>query len=292
MGLNLTLQHLNQDRPFILRTDASDRAIGAVLEQLADSGQRERLTLEEVQKGVKTVPVAFFSRKLTTGQSRRWPVREKEVYAVVSALEKWASWIGFQQVLVLTDHRSLEHWATEVLGTPTGPSGRRARWHLLLSQFDIQVGYIPGKDNTVADVMSRYAYPASKGLQDVSFHGNEEDDDDIEKIIAQEKSEEQACQTVYVRPVGDVSDVPRRSPRLLGLPVMPLVSKPNPRLCPKSPQNLLVRQSLSQSNRLCLRPLTPIWVQSTLQRHRDLPWWTLNGPRGMKCVRSGARCGL
>ena len=158
-GLNLNLQHLDPDRPFILRTDDSDRAIGAVLEQLADPGHGGRLSLEEVQKGAKTVPVAFFSRKLTTGQARRWPPREKEAYAVVSVLEKWASWIGFQQVLVLTDHRSLEHWATEVLGTPTGPSGRRARWHQLLSQFDVEVGYIPGKENTLADVQSRWSYP-------------------------------------------------------------------------------------------------------------------------------------
>jgi hypothetical protein len=70
-GLNLSLQHLDPDRPFILRTDASDRAVGAVLEQLADSGRGGRLSLEEVQKGAKTVPVAFFSRKLTSGQARR-----------------------------------------------------------------------------------------------------------------------------------------------------------------------------------------------------------------------------
>ena len=164
-GLNL--QHLNPDRPFVLRTDASDRAIGDVLEHLADSGREERLTLSEVQKGVKTVPVAFFSRKLTSGQAARCTPREKEACAVVSALSKWASWIGFQPVLVLTDHRSLEHWTTEELETPIGPSGRRARWHQLLSQCDVTVGYTPGKDNTVADVMSRWAYPASKALQDV-----------------------------------------------------------------------------------------------------------------------------
>ena len=196
----LSLQHLNPDRPFVLRTDASDRAIGAVLEQLVDKERTGHITPEEA-KTLKTVPVAFFSRKLTTGQVQRWTPREKEAYAVVSALEKWASWIGFQPVLVLTDHRSLEHWATEVLETPTGPSGRRARWHQLLSHFDVTVGYVPGKDNTVADVQSRYAYPASKALQDVSFHGSEKDQEEMEKIIADEIAEERQCAMVWVRPV-------------------------------------------------------------------------------------------
>ena len=70
-GLQLVLQHLNPDRPFILRTDASDQAIRAVLEQLVVLVPGDRLTMEQVQKKVKTVPVAFLSRKLTSRQSFR-----------------------------------------------------------------------------------------------------------------------------------------------------------------------------------------------------------------------------
>ena len=62
------------------------------------------------------------------------------------ALKKWYSWIGLQPVLVLTDHKALEQWAHEALDTPSGPIGRRLRWHLILSRFDITVGYIPGRE--------------------------------------------------------------------------------------------------------------------------------------------------
>ena len=62
--------------------------------------------------------VAFCSRKLTAIQARGWSPREKETYAVILALMKWASWIGLQPVLILTDHKALEHWATEQLETP------------------------------------------------------------------------------------------------------------------------------------------------------------------------------
>jgi hypothetical protein len=193
----LELQCVNPDKPFILRVDASGRAVGAALEQFAEDTM-ERPTLEN-QKGKKTIPVAFCSRKLTTSQVSGWTAREKETYAVVLALQKWASWIGLQPVLVLTDHKSLESWATEILDTPSGPAGRRARWHELLSKFDVTVAYIPGKDNVVADALSRWAYPASQAFADASIHGSEKDDAEMQKLIEEEKQQERLCRVLHVK---------------------------------------------------------------------------------------------
>ncbi len=108
----LQVFQLEPDQPFVLRTDASGFALGAVLEQ-----ERNR----------EWVPVSFFRRKL--GQSQlNWTPRGKETYAIVAALHKWAGWVGFQPILVKTEHRSLEHWVTENIDTPSGLRGRRARW--------------------------------------------------------------------------------------------------------------------------------------------------------------------
>ena len=76
----LSLHHIQVDKPFVLRTDASGYAIGAVLEQEKDGA---------------LVPVCFCSRKLTTSQ-RNWTPRDQETYAIIMALRKWAGWIGFQ----------------------------------------------------------------------------------------------------------------------------------------------------------------------------------------------------
>ena len=111
-GLSLT--RLDPDRPYILRTDASNFAIGAVLGQFPD--EKRLPTREEVLAG-KTVPVAFFSRKLAEGKVK-WVPRDKETYAIIAALEKWQSWIGHQPVLVLTDHMSLKECTNEVLDPP------------------------------------------------------------------------------------------------------------------------------------------------------------------------------
>ena len=116
------------------------------------------------------------------------------MYAVVLALKKYAGWLGGQPVLVVTDHKSVSQWTTELLTTPTGPTSRQARWHQLLSHFDLRVEYIPGKDNEVPDCMSRFAYPA--GLLGVSIHESPKKEEEMRKIITQELAEEKSCSMV------------------------------------------------------------------------------------------------
>ena len=64
---------VDPDKGFVLRTDASDYAVGAVLEQVRDDETH--------------VPVAFWSRILAEGQRRTWTAREKETYAIVCAVD-------------------------------------------------------------------------------------------------------------------------------------------------------------------------------------------------------------
>ena len=98
VGLHL----VDPARGFVLRTDASDYAIRAVLEQVLDGG--------------RNMPVAFWGRVLE-GQRRTWARREKEVYANVMALRKWAGYIALHPVTVCTDHQSLLR-GTKSMWTP------------------------------------------------------------------------------------------------------------------------------------------------------------------------------
>ena len=99
---------VDPDQGFVLRTDASDYAVGAVLEQVLDDRRH--------------VPVAFWSRVLAEAQRRTWTPREKEAYAIVMALRKWAGYIALHPVTVCTDHQSLQSWQKEHVDTPSGPA--------------------------------------------------------------------------------------------------------------------------------------------------------------------------
>ena len=73
------------------------------------------------------------------------------------------------------------------MDTPDGPAGRRGRWHEFLSKFDLHVTYIPGCYNTVADALSRWAYPASEAYSEVSFHGTSKDKAEVIEFDKEEQ---------------------------------------------------------------------------------------------------------
>ena len=123
---------------------------------------------------------AFFSRKLQgdPGKGQRaWYIREKVTFAIVATLYKFRSWLAGQQVTVkvLTDHKSSKTWTREDLDTVSGPIGRRGRWHQFLAKFQLEIVFIRAEDQTVPDVLSRWAHPAAHAAPDVSIMGSKED---------------------------------------------------------------------------------------------------------------------
>ena len=119
---------------FIIHTDASNEAIGAVLEQ------------EDTEdKSIK--PVAYHSQKLQ-GAQINYPTHEKELYAIVRALQIWRHYLEGQRFIVCTDHHSINY-----LKTQPQLSKRQARWVELLAEFDYEVIYKPGYTNVVADAI-------------------------------------------------------------------------------------------------------------------------------------------
>lgn len=124
--------------PFVVTTDASDFAIGAVLSQ------------EDPESKVAH-PICFMSKKLSDAE-RRWPTHEQELFAVVHALQTWKHYLWGAQFKVYTDHRSLLY-----LYTQPKNSARQVRWIELLADFDVgnKLYYQEGKSNVVADALSR-----------------------------------------------------------------------------------------------------------------------------------------
>ena len=118
---------------FKVHTDASEFAIGGVL---------------LVKRNESWQPVHFVSKKLS-GSQLNWPIREKEAYAIIHCLSKFDSLIRSRHFIVATDNQSLK-WLFEA------PSGKLARWAVLLSEYDMEIEWCKGSSNVVADFLSRH----------------------------------------------------------------------------------------------------------------------------------------
>ncbi|MDY7090545.1 MAG: RNase H-like domain-containing protein, partial [Actinomycetota bacterium] len=131
------LRHPDFSKEFYVQTDASNKAIGAVL--LQDFGNE---VLE---------PIEFASRKLSQTE-QNWHVSDKELVAIVFALNKWIRYLLPRHFTVFTDHKNLQ----ELFKAGKHKKNQRLqRWIVMLQQFDFTAKYLPGKDNYIADFLSR-----------------------------------------------------------------------------------------------------------------------------------------
>ena len=65
-----------------------------------------------------------------------------DTYAIVPTLRKYESQFAFQRVEILADHQSLESPQTNHINPPSGPAGRRARWHECLLELVVYLTYL------------------------------------------------------------------------------------------------------------------------------------------------------
>jgi len=130
-----TLYSSSPEKPFIIRTDASDYAVGAVLAQ--SHGDKEEF------------PIAFASSKLS-GAQLNWSTIEKEAYAIIYALQKFDYLIFGREIHLYTDHNPLQYLA---ISAPK--SAKLTRWALSLSRYNLVVHHTAGADNVTADCLSR-----------------------------------------------------------------------------------------------------------------------------------------
>lgn len=123
-------------RPFIIETDASQLAVGAAL-------------LQEFEEGKRIV--GYYSKKLTNTQ-RKYSATEKECLAVLLAIENFRHYIEGSVFTVITDCKSIT-WLFSV--SAANANSRLLRWALKLQSYDFTLQYRKGKDNVLADCLSR-----------------------------------------------------------------------------------------------------------------------------------------
>jgi len=166
-----------KSKPFCLCTNASDCAIGPVLEQEGEDGQWHI--------------VAYGSRSLTDAE-RKWSSTEKECLAVVHFMNHWRHLLLGAQFEVLTDHQAL----SKMFGQAEPPTGKLVRWILKTQPFQpFNVKYQPGQVNNNSDTLSRQ--PIASLVEPVKKTSNFEElreDPAFEWIVMALNGDESGCQ--------------------------------------------------------------------------------------------------
>ena len=117
-------------KTFIIECDASGNGIGAVLMQ---DGR----------------PIAFESRPIK-GKNLLKPIYEKEMLAILHALKQWRPYLLGRHFKVKTDHDSLKYFLEQRLS-----SEEQQKWVTKMLGYDFEIIYKKGKQNVVADALSR-----------------------------------------------------------------------------------------------------------------------------------------
>ncbi|KAK1602202.1 hypothetical protein QYE76_018186 [Lolium multiflorum] len=117
-------------KTFEIECDASGLGIGGVL----------------MQNGK---PVAYYSEKLD-GARLNYPIYDKELYALIRVLEVWQHYLWPKEFVIHSDHESLKY-----LKSQHNLNKRHAKWVEFIESFPYVIKYKKGKENVVADALSR-----------------------------------------------------------------------------------------------------------------------------------------
>nr|GEX25803.1 putative reverse transcriptase domain-containing protein [Tanacetum cinerariifolium] len=115
---------------FVVYCDASHKGLGAVLMQ-------------------KEKVIAYASRQIKVHE-KNYTIHDLELGVLVFALKMWRHYLYGRMCVVFTDHKSLQHVLNQ-----KELNMRQQRWLELLSDYDFEIRYYPGKANVVADALSQ-----------------------------------------------------------------------------------------------------------------------------------------
>lgn len=128
---DVLLQHPDFNKPFELTTDASSNAIGAVLSQ-------------------NDKPITMISRTLSSTE-QNYATNERELLCIVWSLQKLRHFLyGVKNINIFTDHQPLTFATSD-----KNPNPKIKRWQAFIADFSPKFNYKPGKENVVADALSR-----------------------------------------------------------------------------------------------------------------------------------------
>src|ERR1043165_5783038 len=125
------------DKTFYLSCDASDKALGYVLQQLDDSGKMRTVS----SNGRSLNPI-----------ETRYSTVERECLGIVEGIKFFRPYLAARKFVVLTDHKGLSVLTNDKSKLK---NARLMRWSVYLSQYQFSIQHVSGTNNVLADAISR-----------------------------------------------------------------------------------------------------------------------------------------
>lgn len=147
-----------------LHTDASDTAIGAVLQQTT---------------GRTTQPLGFFSRHLTSTQEK-YSTYDRELLAIYEGIKHFRHMLEGRKFAIFTDHKPLVYAFQQ---KPDKATPRQIRQLSYISEFSVDIRHVAGKENVVADALSRINGIELPTLVPYTELAKKQQDDELVKLL-------------------------------------------------------------------------------------------------------------
>lgn len=153
------LKYPDFNNKFILETDASDFALGAVLSQKFEDNKEH--------------PIAYASRTLNDTECK-YSATEKELLAIIFAIKHFRPYLFGKKFEIRTDHKPLV-W----LRQKKDLNSKLLRWKLELEAFEFDIKYKKGTLNNNADALSRIEINANTNSDEMTQHSADTDDNEF-----------------------------------------------------------------------------------------------------------------
>lgn len=147
-----------------LMIDASNTAAGAVLQQFDGKSWR---------------PLGFYSEKFNDAQ-RNYSTFGRELTAMKMAVQYFRLFLEGRSFIIFTDHRPLTHALTS---TSKSRLPHEERYLKFVAEFTTDIRHISGRDNAVADALSRVEAVGNDLIDYESLAKDQEDDSELQKIL-------------------------------------------------------------------------------------------------------------
>lgn len=157
------LTHPQASAPLALVVDASDLAIGGVLQQYVNDSWQ---------------PLSFYSRTLSSAQAK-YSAYDRELYAIYACVKRFRHMLEARPFIIFTDHKPITFAFRQQLDKCTP---RQYRYLDYISQFSTDIRHVSGKSNIVADSLSRIA-SISGGLDYKELAADQERDPELEELL-------------------------------------------------------------------------------------------------------------